>query len=228
MVRNYLSTLVKTVASYFLLELSSCIKFSFILGSKRLFFSGVNIAGPLLGHYNGLSSFLLMVLRRKFLLNSALSNLGSFFVKGLLNPLVYYIPTIIASGYWFSSNMFVRLAIPLICMALFIVHPIGNEAFLYSLYWFIPMIIHFLPVQRVFTEALGTTFLAHAIGSVLMLYSMPMAAEYWLRLIPLVVIERLLFASGMTIVLYGAQWCAQLWSSYKHTITGIPCITKRI
>jgi len=225
MIRNYLVTLIKTVASYCMLELSSFVKFSFILGSKRLFFSAINITGPLLGHYNGIGSFLLLLMRKKF---TSFYSLASCMSNGLFNPLVYSIPTIIASGYWFGSHRFIRMGLPILCMALFIVHPIGREAFFYSLYWLIPLIVHMMPVQMAFTEALGTTFLAHGIGSVLMLYCMPMSAEYWLGLMPVVIIERLLFASGMTALFYGAQWGTQLWHSHKNSLLSHVGVTKKI
>lgn len=225
MVRNTVVTLFKTLASYFLLELSTGIKFSFIVGSRRLFFSAINITGPLVGHYTGLGSFLFMVVRKKL---TTFHSLVSLFEGGLFNPLVYYIPTLIASGYWFGTSRFIRVGLPLLCMILFIIHPIGHQAFFYSLFWLIPMAIHSLPRQNPFTEAVGTTFLAHGVGSVLMLYSAPLPVEYWLGLMPVVVVERLLFASGMTLVFYGAQGIARLWQNHKNHLMGIVGVTKNI
>ena len=45
---------------------------------------------------------------------------------------------------------------------------------------------------------LGSTFTAHAVGSVIWLYAgLVPNPETWLALIPVVVLERILFASGM-------------------------------
>ena len=110
-----------------------------------------------------------------------------------------------------------------LCMAMFLLHPVGYQAFFYSWFWFIPMIIHMLPFRNPFLEALGATFIAHAIGSVLVLYMKTMTAAAWLALIPVVVIERLLFASGMTVIYYGATAVKGILGRYE------PCpFTKQI
>lgn len=228
MVHNSVLKCLKTLGSYILLELSSSIKFSFILGSKRLFFSAINITGPLLGHCAGIGSFFLKSFTRIFFIKSNDLTIVYSFGKDFFNPLVYHIPLIIASKYWFSSNKFIRLAVPMLCMALFIAHPIGREAFVYSWYWAIPLLVHFLPRQIPFFEALGTTFVAHAVGSVLQLYYMPMAAEYWWGLMPVVIVERVLFASGITLVYYGANMILKLWNSYNYRLVSLFRVTKEI
>lgn len=208
MVQKYASRLIQFLWSYLLLEVSTLFKFSYIVGSQRAFFSAINCTGPLMRYFNGLGAFACMAVRKllyiKFFAPKTL-NVTYTFGIGFFNPLVYYIPTVLASGYWFSSSKGIRLLLPMLCMILFMVHPIGYQAIYYSWFWIIPMVIHFLPYRIPFFEALGTTFLAHALGSVLYLYFQPMSAEYWLVLIPVVIIERLLFASGMTLVYYAAQ-----------------------
>jgi hypothetical protein len=221
MLNNYVSKVFHTLFSYLLFELSSCIKFSYILGSKRLFFSAINCTGPLAGHFNGLGAFLLYLIRQRVFANPEALTVAYTASKGLFNPLVYHIPTFIASAYWFSENKIVRLGLPALCMMLFVLHPIGYEAFLYSGFWFIPMIVHLLPYRTPFLEALGTTFLAHGIGSVLTLYIAPMPAGLWLGLIPVVIVERLLFASGMTLVYYAAQWVAKAFATFMQAHKGL-------
>jgi hypothetical protein len=46
---------------------------------------------------------------------------------------------------------------------------------------------------------LGSTFIAHAVGSTIWIYTVPMTAQMWLGLMPLVAIERLCFATGMVV-----------------------------
>ncbi len=203
------SKIMRFLWSYLLLELSSLLKFNYIVGSQRAFFSAINCTGPLMRHFNGLEAFVGVIIRKllylKFFAPRTLT-IAYTSALGLFNPLLYHIPTMLASGYWFGSNKGIRVILPMLCMILFMVHPIGYQAMYYSWFWFIPMAIHFLPHRIPFFEALGTTFLAHALGAVFYLYLQPMPAEYWLALIPVVIIERLLFASGMTLVYYGAQW----------------------
>lgn len=85
-------------------------------------------------------------------------------------------------------------------MAAFIAHPVGSQAFLYSFYWLIPVAIYLMGRNSLFAQALGSTFTAHAVGSVIWLYANPMTPEIWLALIPVVLVERLVFASGIVLV----------------------------
>ncbi|MDD5040262.1 MAG: hypothetical protein PHY34_03880 [Patescibacteria group bacterium] len=90
--------------------------------------------------------------------------------------------------------------VPIICMALFIVHPQGRGAWFYSLYWLIPLAASFLP-QSLTMRSLGATFTAHAVGSVAFLYAFNLPSEVWIALIPVVFLERALFTGG-TVVSY--------------------------
>jgi len=85
-------------------------------------------------------------------------------------------------------------------MVLFIIHPIGRDAFVYSLYWLIPIILFGYSRKTLFLEALGSTFVAHAVGSVIWLYTVPTTAVSWIGLIPIVAVERVFFAIGMVAV----------------------------
>ncbi|MFA5074979.1 MAG: hypothetical protein WC436_02640 [Candidatus Babeliales bacterium] len=101
-------------------------------------------------------------------------------------------------------NFVLKVLLPIMCIILFTLHPEGNKAYIYSFYWFIPMIIYFLNKFRFynshFLTALATTFVAHAVGSVIWLYTVPMTAFMWMSLIPVVAIERLIFACCMNLL----------------------------
>jgi len=90
------------------------------------------------------------------------------------------------------------LFVPAIAMLLFIVHPIGSQAWYYSLYWLIPIIAYLLP-NNLFIRSLGSTFMAHAVGSIAFLYTFATVPSYWIALIPIVAMERLLFAAGIAV-----------------------------
>ncbi|MFH1831457.1 MAG: hypothetical protein ABH827_01510 [bacterium] len=109
-------------------------------------------------------------------------------------------------------NFLVSLVLPVLCMFLFMVHPVGQQAFVYSFYWVIPVIIYVVnalglgkqggtkfSVGSIFLTALSSTFIAHAVGSVMCLYMVPMVAAQWLALIPVVALERFVFAAGSTV-----------------------------
>ncbi|MEX0939937.1 MAG: hypothetical protein WDZ41_01095 [Candidatus Babeliales bacterium] len=173
----------------------SGIKINMIWGSSFSFLSGFNLVGPLAGIFLGLP-FAILILAVKYLFKLYILS-GNF-----LNPLLYYVPTLCAMAYWKDKSKLIRLFLPLVCMALFVIHPIGNAAWFYSLYWFIPLVIYCLPTQTIFTQSLGSTFTAHAVGTVLWLYFGSMNVELFYTLMPIVFIERLLIASGMTIMYY--------------------------
>ncbi len=58
------------------------------------------------------------------------------------------------------------------------------------------------PSKNIFLHSLTSTFIAHAVGSVIWLYATPMTPEFWYALIPVVAVERLVIASGMTLAYY--------------------------
>lgn len=88
--------------------------------------------------------------------------------------------------------------IPLACMAMFIMHPEGRQAWYYSLYWLIPLASSFAKKSLVM-NSLGATFTAHAIGGVAFLYAFNLPAEVWIALIPVVFIERMMFTAGIAL-----------------------------
>jgi len=98
-----------------------------------------------------------------------------------------------------KNNKFVSI-IPIICIILFWLHPIGRAAWIYPLYWLIPAAVAFTRLNKhLFFNSLGSTFCAHAIGSTLWLYSFGMTPQVWLMLIPIVAVERISFAVGISV-----------------------------
>jgi hypothetical protein len=175
-----------------LVKMASLFKVSFIWGSYAALFSASSIVMPLTGAFGGLVGTLAVCgvgLSGKLLLSGFIS----------FKYLAYHIPGFFAALYWATPSVFVRLIMPLSCMLLFVLHPVGGAAWLYSMYWFIPVVLYFVPRQNLFLTALGSTFVAHAVGSTIWLYADPVSPVFWLALIPVVALERLVFASGMVI-----------------------------
>jgi len=109
----------------------------------------------------------------------------------------------LAAAYYFGTAGKLRkysLVIPIAAIILFVINPVGSQAWVYSLYWLIPIICALVKPNSLFFKALGATFTAHCIGSIVWLYLVnPMTPELWLALIPVVAIERFAFATGITV-----------------------------
>lgn len=182
----------KTVSFIAAMKIASFVKISFLVGSSMIWFSGINAVLPLSGAFGGvLGACLLFVMRQLMHL--------IFFKTISLSFLAFCVPGFCASLYWATNHYSIRVALPLLCMGLFVAHPVGVQAFVYSLYWLIPVILYAVSQRSLFLNALGSTFVAHAVGSVIWLYTVPMTAGMWIGLMPIVIVERVLFALGMII-----------------------------
>ncbi len=143
-----------------------------------------------------------------------------------------------------------QYGLPILAIILFWVHPAiwGTWAMLYPLYWLIPLLVllsagplgswldkndswlnngHFKTVRRWgawMGRALGATFTQHAIGGVLWLYTIPASQNpaFWLALIPLVAIERLVFSMGIATNSLGVEAVLQRMTLLYKAITRTP------
>ncbi|MDP3889176.1 MAG: hypothetical protein Q8Q25_01375 [bacterium] len=193
------STAASTLFFYMLVTIFHFFKVSFIIGSWAAFFSGTSMLTPLVGAWAGCAGSCGML---------GLVLLKHLFLGGIVSAkwLACCVPGFAASLYWGNKSALVRVGIPMVCMVLFAVHPVGFQALPYALYWLIPFGLFFVRRKTIFLESLGSTFIAHAVGSVIWLYTVPMHSSVWLSLIPLVLVERLLFALGMTGLYYVLSW----------------------
>lgn len=173
-----------------LIKLSGLVKLSFIVGSQLAFFSAVAIITPLSGAFAGFAGsfgvFGVGILIRAFL---------SGWMP--LHFLAYHIPGLFGSLFWATESKIARIIPAVLCMAIFIMHPVGSSAALYSLFWLIPIYTTLFCTDSIFTCAVGSTFTAHAVGSIIWLITVPMNADQWLALIPIVIVERALFSIGI-------------------------------
>lgn len=173
-------------------KLASFLKLSLIVGSHAAFFSAVNIANPLIGAFNTRTHTFLIFFAlfiSKFLLTGSID----------LHCLAYIVPGLFASLYWNVKGPAVRLMVPAVCFCLFLAHPTGLAAAPYALFWMIPVALYFKKEKPLFFHSLCSTFVAHAVGSVIWIYTVPMSPAAWLALIPIVCLERLTFAAGISL-----------------------------
>jgi len=122
-------------------------------------------------------------------------NVIIFHQKLDLLTIIRFLPAMLAAAYFGLKTKKTAIVFP-ICIALFLLNPIGRQAWAYSLIWLIPFATTFFK-NKLILNSLGATFTAHAVGSVIFLYTFNLAPSAWIALIPVVFIERGLFTVGI-------------------------------
>lgn len=161
-------------------------------------------------------------------LHAATGLLGSYFILAVLKmalpmvavfklPIFFGVPTLCALLYWSHESKVMRIGVSALCMVLFVLHPVGFYAAPYTLFWLISMIIALLPNYNLLM-AFGSTFTAHAVGSVMHLYLLnTLSAQSWIALMPLVIIERTILALSAWL---GYMIAYKIYTSYKASCKG--------
>jgi len=177
------------------------VKFTQILGVESKNFTLFQFIGPIGAGIVGTGLGIVAVL---------LAGFGST-VYALLNggtpDLMVFVPffTMVFGAIYFGTKGKSSAVVAAVCMALFWLNPIGQQAWFYPLYWLIPIVASFYK-ENIFVRSLGTTFTAHAIGSVIYLYAFPIPAATWAFLFTNIVwVERLTFAAGITLSYYAVN-----------------------
>ena len=187
-------------------------KISLILGSKFSFFSLSKVLMPLIGFF-GMPYVGLAV---------GVSFGFKLLLNGFFHSIVaYHIPTLCASYYVASRSRVVAIGLPLLCMFAFLVHPVGFQAAPYVLYWLIPIVLALFNITSLIGFSLTTTFIAHAVGSVIWLYTKPMSSAEWLSLLPVVFAERCCFAGLIILVYYAGTSVREMMQSIKIDVKKI-------
>ena len=112
-----------------------------------------------------------------------------------LLTIIRFLPMMLAAVYFGLKQKKTAIIFP-ICIALFLLNPIGRQAWIYSAIWLIPFAASF-GKKRLILNSLGATFTAHAVGSVIFLYTFGLTPAIWMSLIPVVFIERGVFTLGI-------------------------------
>jgi len=133
-----------------------------------------------------------------------ISKTGTYFSYILYTPLFL-------AGFYFSK-MFKKtkyeVLIPILTIVLFLIHPIGRAVWYYSLFWVIPIIISLnkkriikltrkKDIPTIYLYSIASTFIDHAVGSIMYLYYLNIPASYWIMAIPFVPFERMIYALGI-------------------------------
>jgi hypothetical protein len=176
------------------------INFSPLIGAENQSFTLFQFFGPIAGSFLGSVFGVIAVL---------FAELINFFVVGKEATWINIFrlaPMLFAVYYFGSKKKSLNVMIPLAAMVLFIMHPVGRQAWVYSLFWTIPLIARLMPAKYAYSiplRSLGATFTAHAIGTVLFIWTIPTEPGMWITLIPVTAFERLMFALGMGVSYVG-------------------------
>jgi len=161
-----------------------------VIGSKvkfTIYDAFAPLAGSFIGSIPGVIAVFLMQFFNFLIHGAQVDDIGT---------IIRFFPMLFAVWY-FAKSRTSNLIIPVIAMAAFIAHPIGQTVWYFSLFWVIPIVAHFFRDKSLLARALGSTFTAHAVGSTLWIWAFALPAPVWTSLIPIVVVERLLFTFGL-------------------------------
>jgi hypothetical protein len=164
--------------------LATLIPFNLIVGSTNLSFSWASVLTPVLVGQLGLLWILVSLISTKL-----------FFSASIFWILASRVPLVMSCLAFSRRHWATSVVLPMCCMLLFVMHPTGVQAFWYALYWIIPIVCY--RFDHVISRALTATFVAHALGSVIWLYTGDIHAAIWMALIPVVFCERMLMVVGM-------------------------------
>lgn len=172
------------------------INFSTLVGAENQFFTLFQFFGPIAGSFLGATFGVIAVV---------FAELIDFFVAGkeatLLN-IIRLAPMLFAAYYFGSKKKNLGVAVPIIAILAFVLHPVGREVWFFTLFWTIPIIGKLLPQKysnNILVKSYGATFTAHSVGGALWVWTVPMTAAQWIALIPMVIVERFLFGAGIAV-----------------------------
>ncbi len=177
--------------------LASKISFSpFIVGKLKfsLFDLYAPVAGGFFGPFLGIIS-VFIVGAANLLIDQTLN----------LAAILHVFPVLFGVWYFASKSKLVNTAIPAIAIIGFLASPIGREVWYYPLFWLIPIVMSFYKEKSVLANALGAAFTTHAIGGLLWIHFFAPPASVWIGLIPIVIIERAIFAAATAAVYLAVQ-----------------------
>lgn len=188
MIRKYYHNII-----LFFLALSAYLfPFNWILGSHAAFFSFSSIMLPALGYHTSL-----LYVTFAFLTKGAFVFSYSFYF------FLRRLPLLFATAALQKRSFLLYVVLPVSMMVLFIADPVGRSVFYYSFFWFVPIGLYSFFKDSLLLRSFAASFIAHAIGSVVWLYTTSIPAEIWTALMPIVPIERAFIALGMCSFVYG-------------------------
>jgi hypothetical protein len=131
-----------------------------------------------------------------------LMQLINFFIHGskVLDPgtIIRFLPMLFTAMY-FGKKTSLNWIIPALAIIVFNANPVGRSVWFYSMFWLIPVICYFWQDKSLLARSLGATFMAHAAGGAIWIWVFNLPSAVWIGLIPVVIVERLLFALSIAL-----------------------------
>ncbi len=186
-----------TVTAFF----AARINFSTLVGSTNQTLTMFQFFGPIAGAFLGGIFGIAAVLGSQILNNILLGKEWTLITALRLLPMLF---AVFYFAYFHKKEKYktaVMVLVPVLAILLFNLHPIGGQAWYYSLFWIIPILAvvgEKLP-GKLFFRSFGATFTAHAIGTITWIYTVPMTAEQWTALVPVTAYERFAFGLGIAL-----------------------------
>jgi hypothetical protein len=166
-----------------------------VLGADSQSFTFFQFFGPVtgsfLGPFFGPIAVCFAHLTDLFLHGGPVSSIG----------LLGVLPMMFAAYFFGTKKRAAGVLVPLMAMTAFMIHPVGRQVWFFSLFWIIPIIS--VASKRfssnMVVKSLGATFTAHAVGTAIWIWTIPMTAAQWISLIPVVMVERMIMAGGIAV-----------------------------
>lgn len=169
-----------------------------VLAGAKVKFTLFDLFAPISGAFLGTGIGAVAVVVMSFI-NSAWHGFAGLNQSNLLTFIatLRFLP-LIAGVWYFSGKSGYSLIIPAIAILSFNLHPIGIKVWYYSLFWLIPFAVWPFRKKFLLARALGSTFSAHAAGGAVWIWAFNLPAGVWIGLIPVVALERSIFALGIS------------------------------
>ncbi len=149
------------------------------------------IAGAFLGPFFGIISVFSVMVTNNLIKD----------VPWTTGSIIRLFPTLFAVYYFaYISKKEGRwiLVVPVLAIIAFLAHPNGRQVPYYTLFWVIPLVAYKFKAN-LWMKSLGATFTAHSVGGLMWIWAFNLPASVWQGLIPVVISERLLFATGIAV-----------------------------
>ena len=177
------------------------INFSTLVGSTNQTLTMFQFFGPIAGAFLGGIFGIFTVLTSQILNNFLLGKEWTLITVLRLLPMLF---AVFYFAYFHNKSKYktaVMIIIPIVAIVLFNLNPAGREAWYYSLFWLIPIlaVVSEKLYGKLFFRSFGATFTAHAIGTIIWVYTVPMTSAQWTALVPVTAYERFAFGLGIAV-----------------------------
>jgi hypothetical protein len=103
-----------------------------------------------------------------------------------------------AGAFAFSRRDKWSLVLPLASILVFLANPVGRAVWYFAILWVIPLAVSIFRKKSLLANSIFATFSSHAVGGALWIWAFHTTPAYWQMLIPIVILERSIFALGIS------------------------------